>query len=308
MLMRIGYPCINRSLSCSCNKTFRLRSYSESRLKETVGNNLDCLLKILRFNLEHRLFFFRVTSDLVPFASHPINSFDWQDYFRSDFERIGEFVSRNRMRISTHPDQFTLLNSVNGEIFERSKMELKYHVEMLDLMNLDTSAKIQIHVGGSYGDKTRSIERFVRRFHSLEESIRQRLVVENDDKLYDVGDCLKINQETQIPVLFDYFHHRLNKKSRLGKNHFELLDKTWNLKKDGLPMVDYSSQEPNGRAIQHAETIDPDDFTFFLKSSKPFDFDIMLEIKDKEKSAMKAMELAANDRRVRDFLKEQTCS
>jgi len=158
--MRIGYPCINRSIPCSSNKSFKLKSYSEKRLKETVKNNLDCLLRILEYNLEHDLLFFRVTSDLVPFASHPVNTFDWQDYFRNDFELIGSFVLKNRIRISMHPDQFTLINSIREEIFERSRMELKYHTEVLDLMNLDSSAKVQIHVGGAYNEKQQSMDRF----------------------------------------------------------------------------------------------------------------------------------------------------
>ena len=167
--MRIGYPCINRTIDCTANSTFRLKSYTESRVKQTVKNNLECLRRILQFNLEHKLFFFRISSDLVPFASHPINRFNWQMHFQEEFEEIGKFIIKNRMRISMHPDQFTLINSIKEDIFERSKNELKYHVEILDLMKLDTSAKIQIHVGGAYGDKKKSIERFVTRFNELDE-------------------------------------------------------------------------------------------------------------------------------------------
>lgn len=296
--MKIGYPCINRSLACSSARTFRLCSYSERRLKETVKSNLECLLKILHFNVENKIFFFRITSDLIPFASHPINTFDWQEHFRKEFELIGEFISNNKMRISMHPDQFTLINSLKNEIFERSKMELKYHAEVLDLMNLDTSAKVQIHVGGAYGDKERSIERFIARFYELEETIRRRIVVENDDRLYDLGNCLKINRKTQIPVLFDVFHHKLYNTTPLNKDYFELLSETWVLDRDGLQMVDYSSRKPNGLATQHSETIDLEDFSLFLKNTEPYDFDIMLEIKDKEKSAIAAIRLANSDNRL----------
>jgi UV DNA damage endonuclease len=105
---KIGYPCINLTIGCKSDKTFRLKSYSERRLIETVNNNLDCLLRILKFNVQHDLLFFRITSDLVPFASHPICKFNWQNYFRSKFEYIGEFIRKNEIRISMHPDQFTL--------------------------------------------------------------------------------------------------------------------------------------------------------------------------------------------------------
>src|SRR4030043_611262 len=162
--MRIGYPCINRTICCTASSTFRLKSYTESRVKQTVKNNLECLRRILQFNLEHNLLFLRISSDLVPFASHPINRFNWQTHFQEAFEEIGKFITKNRMRISMHPDQFTLINSIEDEIFGRSKNELKYHAEILELMKLETSAKIQIHVGGAYGDKKKSMERFITRF------------------------------------------------------------------------------------------------------------------------------------------------
>ena len=302
--MRIGYPCINRTIDCTASSTFRLKSYTENRVKQTVKNNLECLRRILQFNLEHKLLFFRISSDLVPFASHPINRFKWQRYFQEDFEEIGKFINKNRMRISMHPDQFTLINSIKDEIFERSKNELKYHAEILDLMKLDTSAKIQIHVGGAYGDKKKSIERFVSRFNDLDDSIVRRLVIENDDTLFDLKDCLKINAQVQIPILFDVFHHKLNNSENLTtEESFQLTTKTWNEKRDGVPMVDYSSQEPNGSPRQHSETIDIDDFDLLLKETEPFDFDIMLEIKDKEKSAIKAIDLATKDGRVHNLLK-----
>jgi len=300
--MRIGYPCINRTIDCTANSTFRLKSYSETRLKDSIKNNLSCLRKILQFNLEHRLLFFRISSDLVPFASHPISKFNWQTYFQEDFEEIGAFIIKNRMRISMHPDQFTLINSLKEEIFERSKNELKYHVEILDLMKLDASAKIQIHVGGAYGDKKKSIERFVTKFKELNDSIVRRLVIENDDTLYDLKDCLKINAQIQIPILFDVFHHKLNNSENLTTaESVQLTSKTWNEKSDGVPMVDYSSKKDNGSPRQHAETINIEDFDLFLKQTIPFDFDVMLEIKDKEKSAIKAVELAIRDERVKKF-------
>ncbi len=297
--MKIGYPCINRTLDCTSNSTFRIKSYSETRLKDSVKNNLECLRRILQFNVEHRLLFFRISSDIVPFASHPINRFNWQKRFQEEFEEIGEFIIKNGMRISMHPDQFTLINSIKEEIFERSKTELIYHTQILDLMKLDTSAKIQIHVGGVYGDKKKSIERFVARFAKLDVAILRRLVIENDDKLYDLNDCLKINEQTQIPILLDVFHHKLNNSTgQTNQECLQLAAKTWNEKRDGLLMVDYSSQKIDGSPRQHSEAIDEKQFSSFLKQTLPFDFDVMLEIKDKEKSAIKALELASKDNRV----------
>jgi len=294
--MRIGYPCINTSIGCKSSRTFRLKSYSEERLVETVENNLVCLMKILEFNVEHNILFFRITSDLVPFASHPICKFDWQGSFGKWFKAIGDFIKSYGMRISMHPGQFTLINSPDNRVFENSVRELIYHEQVLDLMELDTSAKIQIHVGGTYRDKDGSMIRFVERFENLDEIVKKRLVIENDDNRYSLRDCLQISAKTGVPVLLDVFHHGVNSSGETIPKAFGLFTKTWK-EKDGLPMVDYSSQKAGHRIGKHIETINLEQFREFLDKSKPYDFDIMLEIKDKEMSALKAIEIASQDNR-----------
>lgn len=296
--MKIGYPCINNNIGCTSSHTFRLNSYSEERLKETVKLNLSCLRRTLEFNVANHLLFFRIASGIVPFASHPVNRFDWQEYFRADFQAIGDYIVQSNFRISVHPDQFTLINSIGDEIFQRSKRELQYHAELLDSLRLDLSAKIQIHVGGAYGDKAKSMQNFVSRYAELDEKIKRRLVIENDERLYTVDDCLRISEQTGIPVLFDTFHHQLNHKPDGIVDYFELANKSWNPKKDGVMMVDYSSQKPNGKTGQHTESIDLEDFGVFLSITQKFDYDVMLEIKDKEVSALKALKYATFDPRV----------
>lgn len=116
--MKIGYPCINRTIGCKADRTFRLKSFSEQRLIETVASNLNCLQAILRWNVERQILFFRITSDLVPFASYPVCRFDWQGHFRGSFTRIDEFIRVPNIRISMHPDPFTLINSREEAIFD----------------------------------------------------------------------------------------------------------------------------------------------------------------------------------------------
>jgi UV DNA damage endonuclease len=295
--MRIGYPCINRSIGCSPSKTFRLASYSDDRLRETVASNLACLRKILAYNVEHGLLFLRITSDLVPFASHPICTFSWQEYFSDTFSELGEFCRDHSFRISMHPDQFVLLNAPDKVILGRSIDELMYQVQVLDKMGLDRTAKVQIHVGGVYGDKAASIDRFVENYRHLSPSITSRLVIENDERLYSVADCCEIYQRTGIPVIFDFFHHSLFNHGAPLVDILTSVRETWK-PHDGLPMVDYSSQEQGRRSGAHAEQIDPGDFQKFLVASRSHDFDLMLEIKDKEKSANAALALAAHDSRL----------
>ncbi|WP_292519412.1 UV DNA damage repair endonuclease UvsE [Methanoculleus sp.] len=296
--MKIGYPCINRSIGCSSGRTFRLASYSCERLEATLNENLRCLDAILRFNLEAEILFFRITSDLVPFGSHPICTAPWQETFAGEFSDIGRFIREHNMRVSMHPDQFVIINAKDPEIIGRSVAELRYHAAVLDAMHLDRTAKIQIHVGGVYGDREASMERFSREYSRLDESILRRLVVENDDSRYTLTDCLRIHEETDIPVLFDVFHHTVNHSGEGVAEAVARSGATWR-PDDGIPMIDYSTQMPGGRKGRHAESLDPALFSQFLSQTAPTDIDIMLEIKDKEKSALVAVGIARADGRFR---------
>lgn len=289
--MRIGYPCMNTAVGCTSARTFRLKSWSEERFLSSVAENLACLSRILAFNTEHDLLFFRVTSDLVPFASHPVNTLDWPEIFAEEFAGIGVFVRDHGMRVSMHPDQFTLLTSPDEGVCERSVAELVYHAAVLDAMDLDAAAKVQIHLGGVYGDKEAAVGRFFDRYRTLPTAVKRRLVVENDDRLYTEAECRAVGRECGVPVLFDSFHHECNPSDLHTGEAVDACAATWK-EKDGVQMVDYSSQEPGGRRGRHARTLDSAHFAAFLAVSRPHDLDIMLEIKDKEQSALRALAIA----------------
>lgn len=286
--MRLGYPCINNSIGCKADSRFRLASYSEPKMFDIVRNNLICLEKILNYNLKHGFLFFRISSDIVPFASHPICKFNWMKVFREQFESIGNFIKDSNMRISMHPGQYVILNAIDEKIRYRSIDELTYHCNLLDSLGLDESAKIQIHVGAVYGDKIQALTRFVKVYESLEPQIKRRLVIENDDHLFSLDECLSIHTKTGIPIVYDTFHHKLlNDGERLAEA-VEKATSTWDSKKDGILMVDYSDQEEGERIGTHAYALKESSFRYFLRHTKQFDFDLMLEIKDKEKSALQA--------------------
>jgi UV DNA damage endonuclease len=121
-----------------------------------VTENLRCLRNTLEFNKERGLLFFRITSDLIPFASHPVCSVRWQKEFRSELASIGRFIRESTMRVSMYPDQFVLINPPHRGVWERSLADLRYHADVLDLLEVDEAAKIQIHVGGVYGDREKA--------------------------------------------------------------------------------------------------------------------------------------------------------
>jgi len=223
---------------------------------------------------------------------------NWYELFQSEFEQIGFFIRENDIRVSMHPDQFVVLNSPNSRIIENSISELKYHCMVLDAMRLDETAKVQIHIGGVYGNKIEALTRFAGTYNTLDNAIRRRLVIENDDHLYHLRDCLELNRQINIPTVFDIFHHELLSNGEPLKFALREAMSTWDKNKDGLPIIDYSSphmgnneESIKGRRGKHAERIDAKLFKKFLKETESLDFDVMLEIKDKEKSALKALRI-----------------
>lgn len=286
--MRIGYPCVNESLDCTSTSTFRLASYSDERVEQAVANNLACLQRILEYNVEHGLLFFRIGSGIVPFGSHPVNVFPWQTRFAAEFRAIGDYIKAHDMRVSFHPDQFVVLNSPNPDIVQRSIDELVYQGSMLDLMGLDSTAKLQIHLGGLYGDRESAIERFISVWHTLPKAVQVRLVVENDDRLFSLQDCLRLHAATGTPILFDNFHHECLNNGEPMSEALRLAAATWHPTLDGVMMMDYSSQSPGERRGKHVSSIEEELFRNFLRDLGDLDADIMLEIKDKEASAHKA--------------------
>lgn len=289
--MRIGYPCSNLTVGTSAAKTFRLASYTPERLIETVEANLSALRTILEWNIDNDILFFRISSTTVPFASHPVMTVDWQRIFEPVLGEIGELIRDHDMRINMHPGQYTLLNALKPDVVQASISELTYHAELLDLLGLGHTNKIQIHTGGVYGDKDAASDRFAETYADLPESIRRRLVIENDERQYSLADNLRIHERTGIPLLFDTFHHSIFNEGETLAEAMALVVPTW--EGHGQPMIDYSSQNPEKQSGAHTASIDLDDFAEVFPDLLPHDPDLMLEIKDKEASALRAMDFVA---------------
>lgn len=288
--MKIGYPCTNLSIGCYSNKKFRLANFSIDKFVETVKNNLDCLNQIIDYNIKNNFLFLRISSETIPFASHEICNIDWKRKFRNELKYIGKKLQKNNFRVSMHPGQFTLLNSPNKNVVKKSLAELKYHADFLDAISLDNSAKIQIHVGGVYGNKDRAIKRFVNTFKVMSNKIKSRLVIENDDYHYSIGDCMKINSHTNIPIILDNLHLECLNDGESLIEAYQMIKNTW-YGEHGIPMLDYSSQQEGARIGKHTDRLNQEHFSNFINIMKNEEFDLMFEIKDKEKSVGKAQEI-----------------
>ena len=251
-----------------------------------IAANLDALEAILRWNEQHGVEVFRVTSNLIPFGSHPVNGLAWWEEYAARFEQIAGLVRRSGARLSTHPGQYTVLSSERPEVVEAAVAELEYQNRLLDSFGTDASHKIVVHVG--------SVERFETGFARLSDGARSRLVVENDERTA-LDQVLPLAERIGVPVVLDVFHHRLAP-SLDGLSTRELVLRTAETWKevDGRQKIHFSTQAPGKRPGAHAETIDLDAFAELVDEVGDLPLDCMLEVKDKEQSVLRARERMAS--------------
>lgn len=283
--LRLGYACVNTGLPSSA-RTVRLGNAAPARLRELIAANLDALETILRWNEQHGIEVFRVTSNLIPFGSHPVNELAWWEEYAAHFEQIASLLRRSSMRLSTHPGQYTVLSSKTLGVVEAAVAELEYQNRLLDSFGIDASHKIVVHVG--------SVERFERGFARLSEGARSRLVIENDERT-PLDQVLLLAERINVPVVLDVFHHRLAP-SLDGLSTRELVLRTAETWKelDGRQKIHFSTQAPGKRPGAHAETIDLAAFDELVGEIGDLPLDCMLEVKDKEQSVLRAKERLAS--------------
>ena len=143
--LRLGCACVNTGLPSSA-RTVRLGNATPARLRELIAANLDALEAILRWNEQHGVEVFSVTSNLSPSGSHPVNGLAWWEEYAARLGQIAGLVHRSGARLSTHPGQYTVLSSTRPDVVEAAVAELEYHNRLLDSFGTDASHKIVVHV------------------------------------------------------------------------------------------------------------------------------------------------------------------
>ncbi len=286
--MKIGYACVHIGSEQTRMRSLRLKNADEDNLRRVTAGNLDALERILKYNAENAIKLYRISSDIIPFGSHPANTFDWQTKFSDKLRLIGDMIIKAGIRVSMHPGQYTVLNSPNEETALRAVEDLNYHCAFLDSLGCGKDCKIVLHAGGAYGDKSASLRRFAERYKRLIESVKGRLVIENDDRTYNIADILEISDITGVPVVFDNLHNELNSPGKVvtANEWIDKCAKTWK-NEDGIQKIHYSQQALNGRRGAHSDFIKTDVFLKFYEGLGKRDVDIMLEVKDKNLSAVK---------------------
>jgi UV DNA damage endonuclease len=269
--------------------TYALKLQEErfSYLSSIILHNVNSLQKALFYCQKHAIGSFRISSRFFPLFSHPTLAYalkDLPDYLliKEGLTECKKFAKTHQIRLTTHPDQFTLLNSPNQDVHKRSLMDLEYHLLLCDLIGADV---INIHGGGSYGSKENALKRLEKNLQKLSPSLRKKLTLENDDKSFSPSDLLPICERTLIPFVYDVHHHRCHKDS-LSEEEATLLSlKTW----DREPLFHLSSPKWGWKSkniCPHADYIDIQDFPSFWLNL-PQTITVEIEAKAKEKALEK---------------------
>lgn len=297
--MKIGYACQTIGIPGTGFKSCIMKKANEDTLMSITNQNLNALEHIIDYNIANHIQLFRITSDLIPFGSSPVNGLEWWNLFGERLSSIGNKSKENGIRISMHAGQYTVLNSPDEAVVERAVKDLEYHTRLLEALDSNQKNKIVLHIGGAYGDKELAMKRFVDNYHKLDVAIRKHLVIENDDKIYHIGEVMKISMLTGAPVVFDVLHHKINPDEE-GKDSYDwiaMCKDTWK-PEDGSQKIHYSEQNPLKKPGSHSETISLTTFQDFIKGLGAKDPDIMLEVKDKNLSAVKCLNLTEQDHSI----------
>lgn len=140
--MSIGYACLTVGVPDSHFRTLSLKNAYPEILTKLIDSNLKALERILDYNKTNDIHLFRISSGIVPFGSHSVNTLEWWKLFEARLKEIGEKALAADMRLSMHPGQYTVLNSPDRSVVERSVDDINYHALFLDALGLGYEHKI----------------------------------------------------------------------------------------------------------------------------------------------------------------------
>jgi len=285
--MNIGYACINMTLGSQKTKVTTnrgmVRKTFDSKglpyVSELVIQNIKDLSTIIRWNESKGIRFYRMSSDMFPWMSE-YNFEDLPNYetIVKLLREVGDLSKKYNHRLTFHPGPFNVLASPNKDVVIKTISDLNKHSQIMDMMGLSTTPynKINIHVGGVYGDKQSALERWCDNFYMLDDNTKSRLTVENDDKIsaYTTEDLMFIHEKTGIPIVFDYHHHTCHSNGMSHQDALSLAITTW--PNDITPIVHISEPRDDKNFRAHH------DYVLSEVNTYGYNVDIMMEAKAKE--------------------------
>lgn len=302
MIVRLGYVAMSTVVAnASPSRTMTATNFAKiadreaavRKLESIARENLQNTLRLLRHNRAHDIHLYRFSSKLIPLVSHALLA-GWNPIptLADEFRAIGDYVKEHGMRVSFHPDHFTVLSTPREDVLSSSVEDLRHHTRMLEAMGLDNRAKCNIHVGGAYGDKRAAGERFIRHFQQLDDDVRRRITLENDDKTFTALETLDICEQVGTPMVLDVHHHDVNPCGETIATLWPRIAATWS-EQDVSPKVHMSSPKSEKDRRGHADFVEADRLLDFLREAAGMGskrIDVMLEAKMKDTALFKLTE------------------
>ena len=289
MKIRLGYACISKTLSnVTTSSTVTYTTFQKDKdykkIDTAIKSNLNALKEILTYNIKNNIHFFRLSSKLIPLATKSDVIFDYIDPYKDYYHSIAKIIKDNKLRIDFHPDEFCVLNSTKSEVVKNSIAILEYHYNLLKALEIKNKILV-LHIGGNTFGKKNSISRFINNFNTLSKEIQESIAIENDDKIFNISDCVYISKKLNVPVILDYHHHICNHDELDINDYLEDIILSWH---NTTPKMHFSSPKNKTKKDfrSHNDYINVDDFINFIDLLKPFnhDVDIMIEAKAKDEA------------------------
>lgn len=294
MKIHLGYVASPLSLdNITYSHTMTYKTYSKltsedsnRRLREIINRNLYIFDNVINYNHINEVYFYRMSPNIIPLATHDKVNFDYLLPFSEKFNDIGKKIKRYRMRVDTHLDQYCVLNSVNEKVVEISIKQIEYHYNLFKLLGIN--GKAIIHVGSGKDNKEESVKRFITNFKKLPDYLKDIIILENDDKIFTFEDTLAICKKLNIPMVLDYHHYKCNNKKKLTTSDLKDILSTWKDTKLKAK-IHFSSPKSRKDKRSHHNYIDEKEFIKFLDLLKKIDedVDIMLECKMRDMALFK---------------------
>jgi UV DNA damage endonuclease len=299
--MRIRFGYVSQALSLwdsSASKTMTFASWSKLEREERIEKllritktNFENTKRMVHYNIAHGIPLYRMSSSVVPLATHPEAGWDFTTPYKTLLQEIGVLIKTHNIRTSLHPNQFTLFTSDRKSVTDNAIKDLQYHYDIFKAMGIEDDAVINIHVGGAYGDKEKALKRFDKNFRRIPKEIRKVVTLENDDKTYTTEETLRVCQKHKVKMVFDYHHHLANLCETPLEQLLPEIYETWS-QSHLLPKLHMSSPKSEKMYRAHSDYIDIEYFEPLLKVLKEIgkDVDIMIEAKAKDKAVLKLMD------------------
>lgn len=289
MKIRLGYACISKTLSnVTTSSTITYTTFQKDKdykkIDTAIKSNLNALKEILTYNIKNNIHFFRLSSKLIPLATKSDVIFDYIDPYKDYYNSIAKIIKDNKLRIDFHPDEFCVLNSTKSEVVKNSIAILEHHYNLLKALEIKNKILV-LHIGGNTFGKKNSISRFINNFNTLSKDIQESIAIENDDKIFNIRDCVYISKNINVPVILDYHHHICNHNELDINDYLKDILSSWH---NATPKMHFSSPKNKTKKDfrSHNDYINVDAFINFIDILKPFnhDVDIMIEAKAKDEA------------------------